>query len=201
MLWDEIQRLFQVSSLAGSIFNSITLLEKFHNIAFAVTGSGMVTALQNIVQFPSNGTSWIAEATHISVYPEVSSQCGDSISSQANEILIASQMFELLRSYHPLSTPTNLLDYINDSNPAVLAYFCQLHKSDNSNPDAMKKTLYDWYGKLWQDFEYDSLPLLQKSKTKIPKLYLFYFMWLQKRWILDSSTSVPLVDGEMYSSP
>jgi len=170
MLWDGIQRWFLVSSSAGSIFNNITLHEKFHNIAFAVTGSRMITVLQSITQFPTNGTSWIGEATQISVYPGVHSELGDSIASQANELFISSQMFQFLRFYHPLTTPINLLDYVTDSNPAVLAYFCQLHKSDNSNPGAMKKTIFNWYYKLWHDFENDSLPLLHRIQEDDPHI-------------------------------
>lgn len=168
MVWDEVQRFLVSSTIAGSIFNDITLHEKFHNIAFALTGSGMVSALQIITQLPSNGTSWIAEATKISVFPEV--QGDDPITSQADEISIADQMFQLLKAYHPDTTPSNLLDYVTDSNPAVLAYFCQLHKSNNSNPGAMKKTLCDWYAKLWHDFENDSLPLLQRIQEDDPQI-------------------------------
>ena len=171
MIWDEIQRWFQLNnSNAGAIFNHITLHAKFSNIVFAVTGSSMVTVLESIVHFPSNGTSWIAEATQISVYPQMLSDSVDRIASQADERAIAFQMFQLLQQYHPDTTPNNLLDYVCDSNPAVLAYFCQLHKSNNSNPGSMKATLYQWYEKLWNDFLTDSLPILQMVQVDDPEV-------------------------------
>ena len=166
MIWDEIQRWFQLNnSSAGAIFNDITLNARFGNIAFAVTGSSMVTSLENIVRFPSNGTSWMAEATQISVFPQVSSDSFDSIAWQADELAIASQMFKLLQQYYPDSTPDNLLDYVCGSNPAVLAYFCYLHKSNNSNPGSMKATLNSWYDNMWSNFKNDSLPLLKRIQA------------------------------------
>jgi hypothetical protein len=60
----------------------------------------------------------------------------------------------------------NLLDFILDRSPAVLAYFCQVHNSNETNPGAMKKTLDNWYTKLWDNFQKDFMPLLQTIQSE-----------------------------------
>ena len=60
----------------------------------------MVTALEGIVNFPSNGTNWIAEAAQISVYPQMLTDSFDRMASQVGEQAIASQMYQRLKQYY-----------------------------------------------------------------------------------------------------
>ena len=164
MLWDEVQRWFQLNNFhAAALFDQLTLHQHFSNIAFVITGSGIVQIFNSILNFPSNGTFWSSSATFMSLYPGIENDLENSldIQTQFSDENIGRNMFMLLKHFHGDYIPDNVLEYLPDKSPAIVSYFCELHKGNSSQPREMKKTLGRCYDKLFNDFKRDALPVLK----------------------------------------
>jgi len=90
----------------------------------------MVQIFNAILEFPSNGTQWTAEANMISLSPgAISFATNDdilTIKDVNNDDRVAKNMVTLLHYYHEDMLPTRLLEFVPDKSPAVLGYFCEL---------------------------------------------------------------------------
>jgi hypothetical protein len=164
MLWDEVQRWFQLNNFhAAALFDQLTLHQSFTNIAFVITGSGIVQIFNSILSFPSNGTFWSSSATFMSLYPGVEndSEEGLDIKTQLLDDNIGRNMVILLKHFHGEYIPDNVLDFIPDKSPAIVSYFCELHQGKESTPREMKRTLGRCYEKLFNDFKRDVIPVLK----------------------------------------
>lgn len=200
-LLDEIQRWFQIMSDRGAyLFDNLSLHMHYSNLLFMVTGSSMVFIFNNILKFPSNGTLWSSEMHVISLSPGLSQTATLTLTdSTLNEIelssieyedQIATKMVELLLKYHPDITPNNVLEFLPERSPAIIAYFCYLHKTNDSTEKSMKKTLALVYDKLFDDFKKDLLPVLKEISINLE---------LFKQLIMVATGTMVLVDANLNS--
>jgi hypothetical protein len=71
-------------------------------------------------------------------------------------------MFMLLKHYHEEFVPDNLLEFVPDKSPAIMAYFCTLHGGNRTTSRLMKKTSTLCCEKLYEDFRKDFIPVFEK---------------------------------------
>jgi hypothetical protein len=191
MLWDEVQRFFQLTHEDGAaVFDTITLHLKFENIVFAVTGSAIVQILNAAINFPSNGTYWISAATVITVTAGTIEEDIAPFLRLEDEEVIGQQMMTLLHHYHN-DIPSNILEFLPEKSPALIAYFCELHKGQPTHDRAMKQTIGKLYDKLLHDFKTDSLPILQELCAQSPELFHHFIQ------IATGSLTIEEIDVEL----
>eukprot|EP00600_Ochromonadales_sp_CCMP1393_P010652 CAMPEP_0174996776 /NCGR_PEP_ID=MMETSP0005-20121125/586_1 /TAXON_ID=420556 /ORGANISM="Ochromonas sp., Strain CCMP1393" /LENGTH=191 /DNA_ID=CAMNT_0016251229 /DNA_START=119 /DNA_END=694 /DNA_ORIENTATION=+ len=81
-------------------------------------------------------------------------------------------MVKTLRIHHQDSVcPENILEFIPESTPADIAYFCALHSGGNTGERLMRQTMGKCMEKLVQDFRVDLFPVLKAIATKDSKLF------------------------------
>jgi hypothetical protein len=80
-------------------------------------------------------------------------------------------MFMLLKHYHKDFVPGNLLDFVPDRTPAIMAYFCTLHGENVTSKRQMNITSSLCCEKLYDDFNKDFIPIFKTIETNDRDLF------------------------------